>query len=218
MPFKPDQLRVERFFASVSYHAAYSYWNLRGVIAERWAHGPYFGAYADVGDAVRLSAGPETSNAPLIGVYGLKGGSFHGEGAERTRLALQLAPSWFDDIYTAFEPRRTIRISHDLMALYPLRDDGMRASRRLRIRFYNDAELIKVVPERFGDEFHAAVEGIALDADPPLSWTIGVYGPPHAHLGFFNFPDSDRDSSWWMAVRTHSSSGQTMKVKAWRPA
>jgi hypothetical protein len=45
MTYKPEQFRVERFRVQMSYDAAFLYWTVEGVMAERWAHGPIFGGY-----------------------------------------------------------------------------------------------------------------------------------------------------------------------------
>jgi hypothetical protein len=97
------------------------------------------------------------------------------------------------------EPRRTTRIKAQIVALYPTPDPD-KVSRNLRRRFYNDEELQRLVPERFSS-FHAAVEGLCIEGDPPMSFVIGVYGPPHRLDGLFTFPDEVRDSAWWLCAR-----------------
>ena len=44
MDYRVDKLHLRRYDLQINYHAAYLYWNLRGILAEKWAHGPLFGA------------------------------------------------------------------------------------------------------------------------------------------------------------------------------
>lgn len=185
----------------MAFHAAYQYWNLRGVLAERWAHGPTFGSYREGPDFINLLPANE-EDMRLVAAYGLRGASLIAEGGKWTEGAIALAEKWLVDAYTTLEPRRTTSIRTQVVGLYPVKDPE-RASRKLRERFYKDEELSKVVPSRFVF-FHAAVEIMALEAPPPASIVVGVYGPPHRDQGFFGFPDGERDGEWWMCIRAVS--------------
>jgi hypothetical protein len=202
MPFDVDKLRVERVSVELTYHAAYQFWNLRGVLAERWGHGPIFGGYREGPDVVSLVPPSPSSDERLLGVYGLRTAGLIAEGPEWSESAEDLAQKWLNDVYETLEPRRTTSVRVQVIGLYPVRD-ALRASNKLRERYYNAETFNKVVPSRFPD-FHAAIEGMGLDGDPPMSWVVGVYGPPHAGQGLFTFSDAGRDSEWWMCVRTAS--------------
>jgi hypothetical protein len=203
VPYNERKLRVERIYLEASFHAAYRYWNLRGVLAERWAHGPYFGGYREGADQVVLLPGPaEDHGLRIQGLYGLRTASFNAEGTEATHLAAELAEKWFRDVYDVLAPRRTTLLRAQIFGLYPVKDP-LRVSGRLRARFYNDEHLRTMVPSRFND-YHAAVEFLALDPDPRLSAVVGVVGPPHRHDGFFAIADPERDDSWWLGFRMAS--------------
>ena len=59
MPFRADQLVIERLDVQLTYHSAYTYWSLKGVLAERWAHGAIFGAYGEQPQQISLQPSPE---------------------------------------------------------------------------------------------------------------------------------------------------------------
>jgi hypothetical protein len=106
-------------------------------------------------------------------------------------------------VYATLAPRRTTRIKAQIIALYPTADPD-KVSRNLRRRFYNDEELQKLVPERFSS-FHAAIEGLCIEGEPPMSFVVGVYGPPHRLDGLFTFQDEARDATWWLCARLVST-------------
>ena len=202
MPFDADKLRLERVSVELNYHAAYQYWNLRGVLAERWGHGPIFGGFREGADLVSLVPPSPSADERLLAVYGLRTAGLIAEGPEWSKDAGDLAERWLNDVYETLEPRRTISARVQVIGLYPVRDP-MRASHKLRERYYKADTLNRLVPSRFPD-FHAAIEGVALDGDPPMSWIVGVYGPYLAGQGLFTFGNAARDSEWWMCVRTFS--------------
>ena len=71
------------------HHAAYLYWGLRGALAEKWAHGPYFAAYSVNENELRLtraSGKPST----LTGVFGLKRTAFAAEQPDAFRRGLSI--------------------------------------------------------------------------------------------------------------------------------
>lgn len=199
MAFDEKKLRLERVSLETVYHAAYQFWNLRGVLPERWAHGPTFNGYRAGPDFVHLTPSTDAEDARLVGAFGLRNAGLVAEGSYWTAGASSLAEKWLADVYKTLEPRRTTRIKAQITALYPTPDPD-KVSRNLRGRFYDDEELQKLVPDRFSS-FHAAIEGLCVDGDPPMSFVVGVYGPPHQLDGLFTFPDDARDSTWWLCAR-----------------
>jgi hypothetical protein len=207
MPFDRGQLRLERFTAQVTYHAAYAFWNLRGVVAERWAHGPIFGATNEVPQQVTLlpAQGEEGADASLQAAYGLRASAVTGEGPKRTAEARKIASDFIGDALTALNPKRVVRVEVSLFGLYPL-DDVVDASRRLRSIFYGDSQaLARVLPPTVRNQrgkWYSAIDFIVPETDEGtgLSVIVGPVGPPH-RASFFSVPDSDRDSRWWMGFR-----------------
>jgi hypothetical protein len=207
MPFDRGQLRLERFQAQVTYHAAYAFWNLRGVLAERWAHGPIFGATNEVPQQVTLlpARGEEGTDASLQAAYGLRASGVIGEGPKSTAEAQKIASDFIDDALTALNPKRVVKVEVSLFGLYPL-DDQAEASRRLRSIFYGDSEaLTRVLPPTVRNQrekWHSAVDFIVPETDEGtgLSVVIGPVGPPHRG-SFFSVPNADRDTRWWMGFR-----------------
>jgi hypothetical protein len=200
--FRREQLRLERFSVEAHYHSAYNFWGLRGVIAERWAHGPYFGAFAEPGpQQVTLTPASDRPNPlSLQAFYGLKSSGFNFETVQDTTFAKRLANEWFADVFEVLKPRRTVALSASWFQLYPA-GNPERASRKLRDAYYggHDAQLSRLKPARFSS-YHSAVEMLMVQGPIAGSVIIGVVGPPHRGQFFAN-DISDRDSRWWVGVR-----------------
>jgi hypothetical protein len=201
VPFDRGQLRLEKVNVEMAYDAAFTFWDLRGVVAERWAHGPVFGGWADGGQQINLNPSPNEEDTRLVAAYGLKATAIMGEGALRAAEASTLAEDWFRDVTEVLRPQRVVRLALQLFGLYPITDPEQ-ASRRLRSRYYRNENLAALLPQRLRanqDRFHAAVDMLILHGDEPTTAIVGVVGPPHAGT-FFNFPDEERDTSWWMGL------------------
>lgn len=185
--------------AHTTYHAAYAFWSLKGVLAERWGHGPIFGAFSETGDRVLLSPALEEVDRNIAAIYGLRTSGLNAEGPHWVGQAPRLAERWLADVYQVLKPKKTVRVRVDLTAIYPIRDPD-RASEALRARFYDDSNLRRLVPDRY-EHFHAAVDWLATEGSPQMSCVLGVIGPAHQGAGLFAFDDSFLSDQWWMGVR-----------------
>lgn len=204
MPFNRQALRLERFQIEVVYHSAYSFWNLRGVLAERWAHGPIFGGTNEGPQQITLM--PLVDNAldpQLQAVYGLKASGVIAEGEERVREAREIGPKFICEALEVLKPKRVVRVGVNLFALYPV-SNIQQASRKLRGAYYRNDPLEQVLPESVRaerDRFHSAIDFIVpKDNGVGLSVVVGAVGPPHTGV-FLQVPDPKRDSQWWMGFR-----------------
>jgi hypothetical protein len=203
--YNPADLRLERVSIEVAYDAAFLFWNLRGVIAERWGHGPVFGAMGEAQNQVNLSpAAEEGVDARIQGVYGLKASALLAEGPDWTAQARGIAEQWFPDVFDVLAPRKTVRMNVQLFGLYPLENAGqaVQASRRMRSRFYRNDNLLAAFPDRLAeqrDSLHAAINWIAIEEGRQNSLIAGIVGPVHAGL-FFTYPKPERDEAWWVGV------------------
>jgi len=97
MAFERKKLRLRRYEVQAHYHSAYLYLNLKGLLAERWGHGPYFNAFGGGGNDVRITDGGDGGEATKVGVYGLKTSAFLWEGAPDRKDAQKLATEWLSD-------------------------------------------------------------------------------------------------------------------------
>jgi hypothetical protein len=201
MPFNLDRLQLARMQVDVNYHVAFTYWSLKGVIAERWGHGPLFGSFVDLGNQVTLSRAPEHGipRNDLQAYYGIQASGFNAEPVSDRKAAQVDAVSWIGDVLTVLKPQRVVRVLVNLLGLYPV-TNIRRASERLRERFYNEAELRKVLPTRDEAGFHSAIESILVDGDRQTTIVVGAVGPPHKGF-YFATPNEERDNRWWMGVR-----------------
>lgn len=199
MAYKPNQLRLERVRLECAHHSAYLYWSLRGVIAERWGHGPVFGAFSDGNQSTTLLPSPsEDVRSPLQGVYGLKATGLNAEQVGDLPEVERLASQWFEDVYEVLKPKRTTGIRAECFGLYPVRNPHS-ASTRLRDRFYKDDDLGKIIPENF-ERPYWAVNSLAEDGEITRSLIVGVVGPPHKGEHFV-VANPQRDDKWWMGIK-----------------
>jgi hypothetical protein len=205
VPFDRKKLRVERFSAEVAYVAAYRYWSLRGVLAERWAYGPVFGAYREGPDQTYLSPPSTDDDGRIEAAYGLRGAAVFAEGASRTGEAPKVAETWFTDVYAAYDPPKTTAVQVTLTALYPIKNPK-RVAAALRERNYRDEELRKVVPARFGN-FFAGIELAAVEGPERFTLSAGVIEPRLVPDPMFYWPDPDgtRDQQSWMLMKLSTS-------------
>lgn len=176
MAFRADQLRLERLQTEVHYHSAYNFLSLKGALAERWAHGPVFGAFADLGQHVVLSPASD-SGERIQGSYGLKSAALDVERVERRQEARDLTENWLGDVLAVLQPKRTVRMSALVFGLYPIENPDQ-ASRLLRDEFFQSGKLNRLKPERFAS-YHSALNGLLLLGDTQTSYVLGAVGPPH---------------------------------------
>lgn len=203
--FDKKQFRIARFQVDLNYHVCFTYWSLKGVIAERWGHGPLFGAFTDAGNQVTLTPAIQQDGVParVQGYYGIAASGFNYEDVTDREAAERDAVSWLDDVLTVLKPRRSIRLHVGWFGLYPVRDPA-HASKLLRERFYNTTEVARLTPQNRFPVLHSAVDSFLVSGNQQLSLVIGVVGPPHKGV-FFTTPDEARDSQWWMGVRMNTA-------------
>jgi hypothetical protein len=198
MAFDLEKLRIERINTEISYHATYTFYGLKGVLAERWAHGPIFGAVGELGTA-QLNLTPQSGenlDERLVAVVGLRACALLAEGPRWTQDARPIAREWFEDVYTVLKPQRTVTVRTEVLALYPIRDPYA-ATRHLVSGYYQDDKLTAFTGS---ERYLAAVETFSPDENPQKTLIMGVIGPPHRNQ-FFTFPDPQRDEHWWMGLR-----------------
>lgn len=197
MPFDRKHLTIARFNTDVTHHSAYNYLSFKGLLAERWGHGPVFGAFNESQYQMNLVPGPDDP-AGTTAFYGLKQAGFNAEPMTDPQATVRLAKEWHRDVLEVLQPKRVIRLAVQWFALYPVSNPNL-ASKRLRERYYASGGASKLKPERYSS-FHSAVETFIVE--DPERWTLvmGVVGPPHDGQ-FFTAKDEDRDSQWWMGIR-----------------
>jgi hypothetical protein len=151
MPFDRAAFRLERVHVQMGYAAAFNFWNYRGVLAERWGHGPIFGALAQqLGtEQVTLTPPTEAEDQRLQAVYGLKEAWITAEGQRWTEEVRDLAKQWLSEVHEVLQPRQTVRVNAQLFGLYPV-GDPIQVSRRLRGRYYRNENLAETLRNASG--------------------------------------------------------------------
>jgi hypothetical protein len=202
MPFSLKNLRIERYQADINYNAAFTFWSLKGVLAERWGHGPLFGAWTDLPQQVTLTppaAEPGRAPKQIQGYYGINQSGFNFEQVDDVPYARDQSLAWLTDVVDVLQPQRVTRVMVNWFAIYPI-SNAQRASKRLRDRFYVGSEVSKLTPQDRYPEFHSAIESFLVNGPEQLTVVVGVVGPPHKGA-YLTGPDPVRDRRWWMAVR-----------------
>ncbi|HEY1848604.1 MAG TPA: hypothetical protein VGG37_05335 [Opitutaceae bacterium] len=184
----------------MNYHAAYNYLSLKGVLAERWAHGPVFGAMADQGNQVTLTPEGGFKDDRVDAIYGLRGSSFDRELIEDEKATYEQAGQWLNDVLAVLKPKRVTRLVAHWFALYPLsnKDAALAANRRLKVHYFRDG-VDALQPQDYEANF-SAVSGGSTRGDLMWSYEFGIVGPQHKGA-FFGVADDDRDSRWWMGLK-----------------
>jgi hypothetical protein len=192
-------LRLERFRTDLVYNAAYDFWNLKGLLAERWAHGPIFGAVADQGNQVTLTPESGFKEDRVEAMYGLRSSSFDRELVEDVERTYSEAHDWMADVIEALDPKKTTRIAVQWFALKHVGnlDAARSANRKLRLHYYDKSRFDALVPD-YQDQF-AAVNSLSIEGDKQFHLTMGLVGPPHKNT-MFGVADAERDSQWWMGL------------------
>lgn len=129
--YDPALLRMERFHAEIGHHAAFNYWNLRGILAEKWGHGPIFGARGEGPEQVHLTPETGLDDRRLQGVYGLMAAGVLAEGPECVPRGCEIALDWFGDHLSVMKPKRVVRTSAQVFAIYPA-PNPVQLSRKIR--------------------------------------------------------------------------------------
>lgn len=187
--------------ADVRYHAAWNYLSLKGVIPERWGHGPLFGAVTDQGNQVTLSPASGLDEENVAGIYGIRASSYDRECVQDREKAYSEAKRWLRDVLEVLSPKRTTKFRLSWFALYPFPNQqaAERADVRLKDRYFNETNLEPLLPEGYDSHF-AAVNSFCVEQDRQWSLEMGLVGPPHQG-NFFAVPLAERDTQWWMGLK-----------------
>ncbi len=192
MVYQPKNLYLRRFEVQVHYDAAYLYWNLRGVIAEKWGHGPLFGGYGEMADRTTLSLGVG-ENADVVGVYGLKFIAWNWERMADIDEGKELALEWVHDCLQVLTPQVVKRVFVRLQYAYPVGATRTKVEKQMRNEFegldlFNPAGYAEIV---HGAQFqaHKESDGVKVVA----SGIFGLYSPEQAEELFNSKQDVDTD-------------------------
>jgi len=204
MPFDLRKLRVERVHVALTYHAAFQYWNAKALLAERWAHGPYFGGWAEGVGGEQLLLTPAGPASDLTAdrrqaVAGMRSSGLTAETVTSYEETHKLAVEWLGDCVTALKPKRTISTVSQIFGLYPITNE-MRTTEKLRDRFFAPGELDKAVPARYRDDYLCSLNLAHFGKNGTFACIVGVVGPPHMGQ-FFQVPDPTRDERWWLGFK-----------------
>jgi hypothetical protein len=187
--FDKNLLKLRRYEVQIHYDAAYLFWDLRGVLAEKWAHGPHFGAYGTGPDSVTLSR--KAGDSSLVGTYSLKASAFL---CEDTSFGItkseNLALEWLGDCLKALKPRRVRRIYSKVIYSYPIRDRQRVSSAILK----EYPQIAEFTPREY-DEVQRGVTFHARRKSPGMevlsTGQLGVYGPDQARAILQAFTEAD---------------------------
>lgn len=201
--YRDRVLKLRRFEVTVTYHAAFLYWNVRGILAEKWCHGPHFEAFHDAGEQIQLSRATEQPQDRWA-VAGLRASVFLSErDGQKPDEVTSLSLDWLNDCIDVLKPQLVNRVTTNVFYSYPVE-----ASRITRAR----AALSEQFPATtaFDLERWSEIEtGITVAARREsaserefLTGIFGVYGPEQASDYFAWQPKGDERG---LGLRIHHS-------------
>ncbi len=97
----------------MAHQPSFLFWDLKGAVAERWSHGPHFGAVADQGNQITLQSDEEQDakgHGHRAGVAGIMVSNFVWEMPPQRLSAGEVSVEWLRDCVTAFKPKVVHRI------------------------------------------------------------------------------------------------------------
>jgi hypothetical protein len=176
--FDRGRMTLRHCEVQLLYDAAFLYWGVAGVLAERWGHGPTFAAYSFNSDRLLLSkvAGDNT----VAAICGLKGSAFSSEetGIELSSVS-KLALQWLSECAEVLRPRHITRAYVKIAYSYPIQ-----SPERVAGAIFEEYPAIREFPipgyadVQPGITFHAR-SGKAPYEDLATGM-FGVYGPDQA--------------------------------------
>jgi hypothetical protein len=108
----PSNDYLRRFELQIQYHPAFLFWNVKGALAERWGHGPFFDSVTDQGNQLTLANTKEA--AADVGfssaVAGVILSSFVTEIPTSEANVTQQGLDWLHDCLEAITPRKIVRL------------------------------------------------------------------------------------------------------------
>lgn len=96
----------------VAHQPSFLFWDLKGAVAERWAHGPHFAAVADQGNQITLQsdADKDEREGHRVAIAGIMVSNFVWESPPRRSQAESLGLDFLGDCITAFKVTAVNRI------------------------------------------------------------------------------------------------------------
>lgn len=172
----------------MSYNAAFTFWSVKGALAEAWAHG-VFGGVSDQGNQIVLSedlndlAG-RSAPGPKSAIGGIVTSSFIWEEVVNRREATRLAREWLGDCLDVLHPRLVHGLHVKQLWIQRVRNqDGA-----LRQMFGDEAEASQLEPP---DGYSALLPGRSFNSSRDrkegtrvLTCSVGGLRPDMA-VGYF---------------------------------
>jgi hypothetical protein len=101
-----DQPFLRRYELQVAYDTAFLFMNFRGLVGERWGHGPYFNAWGEQPGQVTFTS--SATDQSLTGVVGIRVSSLIWHSPDTRDQAASLAENFLADCVEVVKPR-TVR-------------------------------------------------------------------------------------------------------------
>lgn len=192
MAYEQNKLRLRRFETQINHHSAFLFWNLKGVMAEKWAHGPHFGAYQQEPDRLVLTkkAGQPSD---LVAICTLKGSAFISEDMLYPKIQ-PLVESWFADCIEVFQPRVVNTLNQKVFYAYPVKD----AEKVNGLVLKQYPGLGTFPPDDYEERFAAAQFQVRRTEKGEHITTPGIFGmySPEQSKILFSTRVADFDEQW----------------------
>jgi hypothetical protein len=145
---------LRRFEIVMSCSASFFFWSLRGALAEKWGHGPHFGAWTEAQNQFTLlpQADMSTAERKMAAMAGIITSSFLWECPEVPAYAEQLAQEWLSDVLETLTPQTVNRVQIRRYFSVPLHD-GDEVQRTLDAEY---PDLLAFSHEGYSTQFRGA--------------------------------------------------------------
>jgi hypothetical protein len=146
-----DNVVLRKYEVQVTYNAAFTFWSVKGILADRWAH-TEFGGVADQGNQIALSEDHARVWEPSAGsksaIAGLITSLFIADEVDNPSRFQSLALDWFKECFDMLKPKltHTLRV-REFSVLYL---DGLEEVRQKLEELDLSSGLHNLLPSEYG--------------------------------------------------------------------
>jgi hypothetical protein len=185
---------LRRYEIQVAYDTAFLYLGTRGVVAEKWGHGPYFQAWSEQPGQITLTQTADATSQ-LSGVLGIRISLVVWQKPKSRESASQLSCEFLSDCVKAFQPQNIRSVGVKLHYISPTEQPQVLNAKLLE----EHPTLAQIIPPGHETTYSGLMFNAELhDRDDQIrsSCNLGIY-PKEASQQYFGYEDED-DPQWAM--------------------
>jgi hypothetical protein len=185
---------LRRYEIQILYDTAFLFLGTRGVVAEKWGHGPYFEAWSEQPGQITLTQSAAVPS-PLLGIMGIRVSLVVWQTPKSRESASALSSEFLSDCIQAFQPQAIRRVIIKMHYISPTTQPQALNAKLLQ----DHPTIAQIIPDGH-DETYSGVMFNALshhrDDQIRSMCTLGIYSK-EATQQFFGYEDED-DPEWAM--------------------